>query len=98
MDAFSSGRQLGVMDFVHPRPLEMDTAQGSELDGRLYTDLSKLSPHELAIPTDEFYIRTRVSKLLPERKLWRVRVDGLVEKLRNRTIEEVGIATKPMGL
>ncbi len=97
-DTFSNGRQLGVMDFVHPRPLEMDTAQGSELDGRLYTDLSKLSPQELAIPTDEFYIRTRVSKLLPERKLWRVRVDGLVEKLWNRTIEEFRSAAKPMGL
>src|SRR5438552_247707 len=97
-DPFSGGRQLGTADFVNPRPLEMEAAQGTELDGRLYTDLSKLSPQELAIPTDEFYIRTRVSKLLPEPKSWRVRVDGLVEKLRNRTIEEFGIATKPMGL
>ena len=64
----------------------------------LWRDPQTVSPQELAIPTDEFYIRTRVSKLLPEPKSWRVRVDGLVEKLRNRTIEEFGIATKPMGL
>ncbi len=97
-DTFSNGRQLGLLDFVHPRSLEMDTAHGSELDGRLFTDLSKLSPQELAIPTDEFYIRTRVSKLLPEPKSWRVRVDGLVEKPQNRTIEEFRSAAKPMGL
>ena len=97
-DPFSGGRQLGTADFVNPRPLEMEAAQGTELDGRLYTDLSKLSPQELAIPTDEFYIRTRVSKLLPEPKSWRVRVDGLVEKPQNRTIEEFRSAAKPMGL
>src|SRR6266704_888181 len=37
-DPFSGGRQLGVVDFVNPRPLEMDTAQGNELDCRLHTD------------------------------------------------------------
>jgi len=95
---FSGGRQLGVVDFVNPRPLEMDTAQGAELDGRLYTDLSKLSPQELVIPTNKFYIRTRVSKVLPDPKLWRVRVDGLVAKPRSRTIEELRSAAKPGGL
>jgi DMSO/TMAO reductase YedYZ molybdopterin-dependent catalytic subunit len=97
-DPFSGGRQLGAVDFINPRPLEMDTAQGSELDGRLYTDLSKVSLQEPVIPTEKFYIRTRASRLVPDAKSWRVRVDGLMEKPRSRTIEELGSAAKPLGL
>ncbi len=97
-DDFSGGKQLGVVDFVHSRPLEMDEAQGSELDGRLYTDLSKLSLQEPVIPTEQFYIRTRVSRLLADVKLWRLRVDGLVDKPGSRMIEELRSAAKPLGL
>ena len=97
-DDFSGGKQLGIVDFVRSRPVEMDAAQGSELDGRLYTDLSKLLLQEPVIPTEQFYIRTRVSRLLPEAKSWRVRVDGLAEKLQSRTIEELCNAAKPLGL
>jgi len=97
-DDFSGGKQLGVVDFVHSRPLEMDEAQGSELDGRLYTDLSKLSLQEPVTPTEKFYIRTRVSRLLADVKLWRLRVDGLVDKPGSRMIEELRSAAKPLGL
>jgi DMSO/TMAO reductase YedYZ molybdopterin-dependent catalytic subunit len=97
-DDFSGGKQLGTVDFVHPRPVEMDTAQGTELDGRLYTDLSKLSLQEPVIPTERFYVRTRVSRLLPDAKSWRVRVDGLGEKPRSRTIKELRSAARPLGL
>src|SRR5438445_5139992 len=58
-DDFSCGKQLGVVDFINPQPLEIDTAQGSGLDGRLYTDLSKVSVQEPVIPTEKVYIRTR---------------------------------------
>ena len=34
-DPFSGGKQLGTVDFINPRPLEMDTEQGTELDGRM---------------------------------------------------------------
>src|SRR5438552_16880199 len=65
-DPFSGGKQLGEEDFINPRPLEMDTEQGTELHGRLYTDLSKLSLQEQVIATDRFYVRTRVSRLLSD--------------------------------
>jgi DMSO/TMAO reductase YedYZ molybdopterin-dependent catalytic subunit len=97
-DPFSGGKQLGTVDFVQSRPLEMDTAQGTELDGRLYTDLSKLSLQEPVISSERFYVRTRVSRLLPDAKSWRVRVAGLAEKPRSRTIEELQSAAKPLGL
>src|SRR5256884_3339596 len=63
-DPFSGGKQLGTVDFLHLRPLEMDAAQGTELDGRLYTDLSKLSLQEPVTPTEKFYIRDRKSTRL----------------------------------
>lgn len=97
-DHFSSGRRLGTVEFVNPRRSEMEVAEGSELDGRLYTDLSKLSLQEPSIATERFYIRTRVSKLLPDPKSWRVQIAGLAEKPHSHTIEELRSAAKPIGL
>src|SRR2546430_15518661 len=97
-DPFSGGKQLGLVNFINPRPLEMDTEQGTELDGRLYTDLSKVSLQEPVIATHRFYVRTRVSRLLPDVKSWRERVAGLVEKPRQRAIGELGSAATALGL
>jgi DMSO/TMAO reductase YedYZ molybdopterin-dependent catalytic subunit len=97
-DPFSGGRQLGLVDFIHEPPAEMEKALGAELDGRLYTDLSRLSLNEVATPTEKFYIRTSASRILPESKTWRVRVDGLLDKPRSRTIEELRREAKPVGL
>src|SRR6266852_2313379 len=63
-DPFAGGRRLGTVDFIHEGPVPLDTPQGSELDGRLYTDLSTIEPQNSITPTDNFYIRTRVSELL----------------------------------
>ncbi len=50
---------------------------GSELDGRLFTDLSKLQTSDSLTATDEFFIRTRASNLLPPQDSWSVRIaDG----------------------
>jgi DMSO/TMAO reductase YedYZ molybdopterin-dependent catalytic subunit len=97
-DPFSGGKQLGQVDFIDEPMLEMEKAQGKELDGRLYTDLSSLSLNEPATPTEKFYIRTRASEILPDAKSWRVHVDGHVDKARSRTIEELRREAKPAGL
>ncbi len=60
--------------------------------------MSKLSLQEPVIPTERFYVHTRVSRLLPDAKSWRVRVDGLGEKPRSRTIKELRSAARPLGL
>jgi DMSO/TMAO reductase YedYZ molybdopterin-dependent catalytic subunit len=96
--AFSGGKQLGQVDFIDEPLLELEKAQGAELDGRLYTDLASLSLDDRATPTEKFYIRTRASELLPDRKLWRVHVDGHVDKPWSRTIAELKRAAKPIGL
>lgn len=54
----------------------MNTVIGSELDGRLYTDLEGLKPDSLITPVSNFYIRTRASNLLRSTGDWRIRVRG----------------------
>jgi DMSO/TMAO reductase YedYZ molybdopterin-dependent catalytic subunit len=97
-EPFSGGKQLGTVDFIDEPSAEMEKTQGTELDGRLYADLSNLSLEDRATPTERFYIRTRASEILPDAKSWRVHVDGHVDKPRFRTIEELRRSTKPLGL
>ena len=95
--AFASGRLLGTVEFADERPVQLDTAFGNELDGRLYADLSALTGPELVTPTGKFYIRTRASELLPEAKGWQIGMDGLVRKPSRVPIAEMRSAAKPMG-
>ena len=57
------------------RPLEQ--AFNSGLDGRLYTDLSRLGPMNLVTPSEAFYVRTRYPDLLVPERPWRISVLGL---------------------
>ena len=68
-DAFLGGEFLGVLPFSKEGRIPLDVAIGEDLDGRLYTDLSKLSldtpdTSPTLLPTERFYIRTRASSLL----------------------------------
>jgi DMSO/TMAO reductase YedYZ molybdopterin-dependent catalytic subunit len=98
LDPFSTGKQLGLVEFIDESNVELDNVQGAELDGRLYSNLSSLSPDDRATPTEKFYVRTRASEILPDAKSWRVHLDGHVDKPRRRTIEELRRAAKPLGL
>ncbi len=89
-DPFAGGKQLGWV--------EMETALGSELDGRLYTDLSKLTTQNPVTQVEKFFVRTRASKLLRDQKSWRITVDGLVKQPSSLTIESLNRGVKPLGL
>ena len=97
-DPFAGGRRLGTVDFINEGPVPLDTPQGSELDGRLYTDLSPLEPRNLITPEEKFYIRTRVSEVLPDPTTWQVKVNGLVDRPLNLGIESLKKAAKPLGM
>jgi DMSO/TMAO reductase YedYZ molybdopterin-dependent catalytic subunit len=97
-DPFSGGQQLGVVEFLREGRVQMETAMGEELDGRLYADVASFSPQEEVTPTEKFYIRTRASKLMPDAKSWQVRVEGFAEKPRTLTLEYLTKTAKPMGL
>ncbi len=96
--AFADGKLLGLVDFADERLVQMDTAFGTELDGRLYTNLSTLKASDIATPTAEFYIRTRASEILPEAKSWQVSVDGLAGQRSRLSIADLRRAAKSMGL
>jgi DMSO/TMAO reductase YedYZ molybdopterin-dependent catalytic subunit len=89
-DSFSGGELLGTVPFVRESKLAMDTPLGQELDGRLYSDFSTLTPQTPVTPTERFYIRTRASELLDEQNLESV-------ELRSRTGEPVGLTAKELS-
>ncbi len=97
-DSFAGGKLLGLVAFAGEKLLQMDTAIGAELDGRLYTDLSTLTGSDPVTPTAKFYVRTRASEILPDPKSWQLRVNGLAGQPSRLTIASLKRAAKPMGL
>ena len=96
-DPARNGKLLGTLDFIDEGPGPLDLPQGSELDGRLYSDLSTLEPENPITLTEKFYIRTRASELLPDPLTWQVKLGGLIDRPTNLGIESLRKAAKPMG-
>jgi DMSO/TMAO reductase YedYZ molybdopterin-dependent catalytic subunit len=97
-DGLAGGELLGRVEFLREGPVEMDTAFGSELDGRLYTSLEELGEKNLVTPEERFYLRTRASKILPDPAKWTVAVDGLTAAKHTLEIAELRRMEKPQGL
>ena len=91
------GEKLGAMEFSGEAPVPMGTILGVGLDGRLYTDLSRLGPEERITAADNFYVRTRASDLLPKEKGWGVRIGGPGAKASTLPAEELARNAKSMG-
>ena len=96
-DPSPNGKLLGTLDFIDEGSLPVDTVEGSELDGRLYSDLSTIQPENPITPTERFYIRTRASELLPDPARWQVKLGGLIERPMNLGIDSLRKAAKPIG-
>jgi len=75
-NGMSGGKQIGVAEFIGEPRVPMDTILGSELDGRLYTDLSSFNFDAPTTPSEIFFIRTRASKLLNASKPWSIRLSA----------------------
>lgn len=78
-EPFAGGENLGQAAFVGESEAPLDVAFNSGLDGRLYTDLSRLDDDHLITPNDTFYVRTRYPDLLVPESPWRIRVTGASE-------------------
>ena len=96
-DPFSGGEQVGTVAFLNEPPVPLEVPEGSELDGRQYTDLSVLEAADAVTAAEKFYIRTRASELLPDSANWQVRLGGLVERPVSLPIESLKKTAKPMG-
>lgn len=99
-DPFFGGKKLGNIEFSGEIPIEMDVKIGEELDGRLYTDLSMLTPERATIATKDFYLRTCASKVLPDEKPWTIRITGERNGTAPRviTLPQLTALEKPMGV
>jgi DMSO/TMAO reductase YedYZ molybdopterin-dependent catalytic subunit len=95
--SFEGGKLLGMVEFAGESRAPLDTPLGTELDARLYTDLSDLTSENLITPIEKFYIRTRASELLENEKPWKTRVGGLAGKSVNLTLEDLKAMVKPAG-
>src|SRR5262245_23225224 len=93
-----AGKVLGPVPFVSEGLVTMDTAFGSELDGRLYSSLDGIDEKSLLTPEQKFYLRTRASQVLPEAAGWVVTVDGLTATKRSIPISELRAREKALGL
>ncbi len=91
------GKMLGVVDFTGEARVPLGEAFGAELDGRQYTDLSRMTSENSVTPTEQFYIRTRASNLLDSNKPWSVRVSGHEGKPFDLTMEELKRIAVPLG-
>ncbi len=96
-ESFAGGKLLGTVEFYGEGKPPMDQPLGEELDGRLFTDLSKMAPNDSVIPTDWFYIRTRASQLLDLRKPWIIRL-GSSNAPMIIPMEDLMRETQPQGL
>src|SRR5215469_9592698 len=96
-DPLAGGKPVGTVDFVNEPAVPFDMPQGSELDGRLYTDLSLLEGKDAVTPAEKFYVRSRASQSLPDAATWQVKLGGLLERAVSLAIGSLQRTAKPMG-
>jgi DMSO/TMAO reductase YedYZ molybdopterin-dependent catalytic subunit len=89
---------VGVVEFSGEARVPLGEAFGTELDGRLYTDLSQLTAENSIVPVEQFYIRTRASKLLDNAKPWAIQLGGLIEQPFAIPVQDLKKMSSPMGL
>jgi DMSO/TMAO reductase YedYZ molybdopterin-dependent catalytic subunit len=95
--AAADGTLLTVVSFSEEGNPPMGEAIGSELDGRLFTDLSTLTPENPTTPTDRFFVRTRASRLLDVSSPWAIQVGGEIEKPISIPAAALAKKARPMG-
>ena len=96
-DSFAGSEMLGIVPFAREGSPPMDTPIGEELDGRLYTDLSTITPENPILPVERFYIRTRASSLLDAQNLLSIEMHGRAGEPLHISTEELRSKARPMG-
>jgi DMSO/TMAO reductase YedYZ molybdopterin-dependent catalytic subunit len=95
--AATQGTLLAVVPFSEEGNPPMGEPIGSELDGRLFTDLSTLTPENPTTPADHFFVRTRASRLLDVSSPWTIQVGGEIEKPIKIAAAALAKKARPMG-
>ncbi len=95
-DPFEGGTLLGTVPLLSAGTAPLETLSGAGLDGRLYTDLSTLTPETLVTPNDQFYVRTRMPDRIDLATPWRIRAAGLIGSPREIGLDELEPLVAPM--
>lgn len=95
--------QATLLEFGEQEGRVFGEARGLGLNGRLYTDLSRLTAETLLTPTAQFYIRTRYPNTLDENangslEQWRLSLDGLVRQEQTLTLPELLADSTDQGI
>jgi DMSO/TMAO reductase YedYZ molybdopterin-dependent catalytic subunit len=96
-NSFAGGEMLGIVPFAREGRPPMDTPIGEELDGRLYTDLSAITPVQPVPPLEHFYLRTRASALLKDADVQSIEIRGLVGTPIRISADDLRAKARPMG-
>jgi DMSO/TMAO reductase YedYZ molybdopterin-dependent catalytic subunit len=97
LESTTQGKLLGTLDFLAEGSFPMNIPVGTELDGRLFNDLSLTPTDESVTPIERFYIRTRASNLLDTSKAWRVQL-GPEFGSTPLTLSEITRRSVPVGV
>jgi DMSO/TMAO reductase YedYZ molybdopterin-dependent catalytic subunit len=95
---YASGRLIKILPFVGEETFDCGKLWLSGLDGRLYTDLSNLSPKSLITPTENFYVRTSCPDLIDYSKPWTITVTASDGDKRKLPIDRIESMSKDMGV
>lgn len=98
VEPVANERFIGLVPFADEEVAPSGQLIGSELDGRLFTDLSRFTARRLTTPAAEFFVRSAASRLLPDPAGWNVVLDGLVEGPTKLPIASVRKAASPRGV
>jgi DMSO/TMAO reductase YedYZ molybdopterin-dependent catalytic subunit len=96
-DSFEGGKLLGTINFIGEDEVPFAEPTGTELDGRLRVDLSKLTADDFVTPTDKFYIRSLASRLLSYSEPWVINLANSTRRT-NLPAKELVRDSKPCGL
>src|SRR5262245_17085430 len=98
LDAPAGAESLGFLPFVDEPDVPMDTLYGEGLDGRLNTDLSKLSEQSPVVDSARFFVRTRLPERLSLPTTWRIRVSGSVKRTPDWSAEGLDREAEDCGV
>jgi len=96
-DPLMGATQDGTLRWSGEGRTRLNTPFNVGWDGRLYTDLSVITPENQIIPNEHFYIRTRYPDLIDENAAWEIRVRGLTGTQRELSMSDIEPMVQDQG-
>ena len=88
-DLLAGGELVRTLRFADEDQVRYDERWQKGWDGGLTADLSALTPENLLMPNERFFIRTTAPDRLDQAGPWRIRVHGLVEVDMTLSMEDL---------